>query len=371
MRIFPWLGALSVAAACHAQTATLTASPVPAKRAVAPVLERRALVDGLGSAELPEALRLLRQHYIDQTALSDLSLQRAQLEGLLARLGPGVRLLARNGVPDEAQQEAMSPFRTELLDGPVGYVRLGSLLKPHLVQLDAALRNFQAKKVASVILDLRATPASSDYDLAAQVANRFVAKGRPLFTLKKPGAKDERLFTSNSDPLYAGFVVIVVDSGTAGAAEVIGAVTRLYARSMIIGTASAGQAVEYADLELGPESILRVAVAEVTPAAGARIFPKGVTPDLVVDGAPTGAERERVLKAALEPSGIAGVLNDPERIRMNEAALVAGINPEVEMIQEAQRRRGNPALNLPRDILLQRAVDVITTVNTLGPGPAK
>jgi len=250
----------------------------------------------------------------------------------------------------------------------VGYVLLGTLTKEHLARLDAALKGFASKKIVSMIFDLRATPASSDYDLAAQVINRFVAKGRPLFTLHKPGTKEQRLFTSNADPIYGGYVVIVIDYATAGASEVIAAVMRLYARSMTIGQATAGQAVEYADFALGPKYLLRIAVAEVVPPASLKIFPDGVKPDLAVEGAPTNAaERERVLKAGLEPGGVMAVVSDVERMRVNEAALVAGMNPEIEMLQEAQRRRRNPEAVAQRDLILQRAVDLITTLNTLAP----
>ena len=363
-----------LAAAClpvggPAQTPVTSPVPSSARKAAGnPAAERRTLIDGLGVNDLAEAMKLLRQNYIDPSGLAETVLARAQLEGLLERLGPGARLVATAAIVPPGQQEALSPFRSEVLDGPIGYLRLGSLDKEHLVQLDAALKAFAAKKIGSVILDLRATPASSDYDLAAQLINRFVPKGRPLFTLHKPGTKEQRLFTSNADPIYSGYLVIVVDQATAGAAEVVAASSRLYARSMVVGQATAGQAVEYADFSLGPNYLLRIAVAEVIPPAGVKIFPDGVRPDLLVEGAPVnGVERDRVLKAALEPGGVAAVVNDIERMRINEAALVAGMNPEFETMQDAQRRRRNPVEAVPRDVILQRAVDLITTINTLAP----
>lgn len=345
-----------------------TPAPTPARKTpLAPAAERRALIDGLGANELPEAMKLLRQNYVDPSALGDPALARAQLEGLLLRLGPGAKLVASSAVAAPAPSEAASPFRSEVLDGPIGYVRVGAINRENIALLDAALKGFVTKKIGSLILDLRATPATSDYDLAAQLINRFVPKGRPLFTLHKPGTKEQRLFTSNADPIYNGYLVIVVDRETAGASEVIAAVIRLYARSMVVGQSSAGQAVEYGDFALGSNYLLRIAVAEVLPAANVKIFPDGVKPDLIVEGAPAGAERERVLKAALEAGGVAAVIYDTERMHINEAALVAGVNPEIEAMQDAQRRRKNPVEIVPRDIVLQRAVDLIVTLNTLAP----
>ncbi|OAI43465.1 hypothetical protein AYO41_00210 [Verrucomicrobia bacterium SCGC AG-212-E04] len=371
-RRFPFfLSLMLLAGVALAQTPTPSPapSPSPAKKPVAttPAAERRGLVDGLSANDLQEAMKLLRQNYIDPAALTDQPLARAQLEGLLARLGPGAKLVANSGLATPAAAEVASPFRSEVLDGPIGYLRVGALNRENLGLLDAAVKSFVTKKIVSVIVDLRATPASSDYELAAQLINRFVPKGRPLFTLRKPGTKEERLFTSNADPIFNGYLVIVVDRETAGAAEVVAAVTRLYARSMVVGQASAGQAVEYGDFALGANYLLRIAVAEVLPAANVKIFPDGVKPDLPVEGAPAGAERDRVLKAALESGGVAAVIYDTERMHINEAALVAGINPEIEAMQDAQRRRKNPVEILPRDIVLQRAVDLIVALNTMGP----
>src|SRR5258708_11496577 len=137
---FSFLAALLLPALLFAQ------SPVPSaarsklapegtkKPATNPAAERRTLIDGLGTNELTEALKLLRQNYIDPGALNDSSLSRAQLDGLLLRLGPGAQLVATATVVPPPEQETLSPFRTEVLDGLVGYVRLGTLSKEHLAQ---------------------------------------------------------------------------------------------------------------------------------------------------------------------------------------------------------------------------------------------
>jgi hypothetical protein len=51
-----------------------------------------------------------------------------------------------------------------------------------------------------------------------------------------------------------------------------------------------------------------------------------------------------------------------ERPHMNEAALLAGRNPELEAMEAAQRRGRNQEKPLPRDPVLQRALDVVTSL---------
>jgi hypothetical protein len=55
---------------------------------------------------------------------------------------------------------------------------------------------------------------------------------------------------------------------------------------------------------------------------------------------------------------------ETDRPHLNEAALLAGTNPEIEAAQAAQQRRAqggekSPALN---DAVLQRGVDLVTSI---------
>ncbi|MDP9292350.1 MAG: S41 family peptidase, partial [Verrucomicrobiota bacterium] len=260
-----------------------------------------------------------------------------------------------------------SPFRAEILDDRIGYLRLGALTKSNVVEMDAALQNVVHKSLKAVILDLRATPTSSDFDLAADVIKRFTPKGKMLFTIKKPSAKQERIVTSNQEPQFHGVIVAVVDRETAGAAEVIAAVLRIHASALIVGAKTKGAAVEFADLPLRTGKIVRLAVAEITLPGNASIFPGGVKPDIAIEI--SDAQKREIMQASLE-KGISQFVFENERPRMNEAALVAGTNPEVDAMQAAQRNRtekGRPALH---DAVLQRAVDLITSIGVFEARPS-
>src|SRR3954471_7729965 len=110
----------------------------------------RALIDSMDSADLKEAIQLLKNNYIKPEALNETELSRAAFEGILSRLGRGVVLLP-NANADAA--ESATPFYSEILDGHVVYLRLGALTKANLDALDTSLQNFGAKKVDAVVLD--------------------------------------------------------------------------------------------------------------------------------------------------------------------------------------------------------------------------
>jgi hypothetical protein len=328
-------------------TATPSASPPPTTRA---------LIDSMDSADLKEAIQLLKSNYIKPEALNETELSRAAFEGILTRLGRGVVLLS-----DAAAEpaEPAAPFFGEILEGHIGYFRLGALNQPNLDALDANLKSFTAKKIDAAVLDFRASVATNDFALASEFAKRFCPKDKPLFTLRKTTARQERTFNSDREPAFQGLVIILADGDTAGAAEAIAGAVRLYDKALIIGQQTAGRAVEYSDLKLPSGKVLRVAVGEAILPEGRPLFPGGLNPDVPVE---MPVENKREIFQASREKGMTPFVEESARPHLNEAALMSGRNPELEAMEAAQRRSRNPETPAVHDSVLQRALDLVTSI---------
>jgi hypothetical protein len=322
----------------------------------------RETVDALPEADLKEFLNTARQNYLAPEKLDETAVLRATVQGLIERFSPGLILPL-----DGAKPTPDSPFRSEIIDNRVGYIRLGTLGDSTLGELDGALKTFRERFLRAAVLDLRAVPEGSEFELASKICERFCPKGRVLFTVRRPSAQQELIHTSKQDPTFTGVLVTLTDADTAGAGEVIAAVLRTQAKALIIGQPTRGEAVEYGELPLPSGRKIRIAIAEVALPENVRVFPGGVAPDVNIDV--PADETERVLKAALD-GGVTPLVVETERPRLNEAALVAGTNPELDAARARQQQQAKQATPTLHDVALQRALDAITTI-TLFEKPSK
>jgi hypothetical protein len=104
---------------------------------------------------------------------------------------------------------------------------------------------------------------------------------------------------------------------------------------------------------------LRLAVAEMVSPEGRSLFPEGVKPDLPVEM--SLSEKRQIFQSSSE-KGMGPYIYDTGRPHMSEAALLAGTNPELEVAESQQRRGRAPEKPAPHDPVLQRALDVVTSL---------
>ena len=353
MSRFALLSLIATSLLGHASALAQASAPT-AKPAMTPGAAPNELVNSLNAADVQAALNVFKSNFAEPDATVDTELSRSTLEGLLVRHPRGLMIVAGQGempVPE-------APLYAEILQGHVGYLRLGALTNSNLKAMDRKLSEFGSKKVDALIVDLRASSRQTDFSIAAEFGKRFCPKGKTLFILRKTAMHQDRNFDSDRDPSIQGLLVVLVDGDTAGGAEAVGAALRAYDRALIIGQPTAGRAAEYSDFPLSDGKTIRVASAEAVSPDGHVLFPSGVKPDLAVEM--LLSEKRQIFQLSAE-KGMASFIYEAERPHLNEAALLAGTNPELDG-DEAQRRAGGRSKLPPRDSVLQRALDVLTSV---------
>lgn len=322
------------------------------------------LVDTLDQAALQEAFRLLTNDYIQEEDLDPLEVNRAALQGLLERLDFGAMLLT-----ERTRSERDSPFgfHHARAHEAIGYVRFGRYTEEEIGQFDAALKEFQAEKaITHLILDLRSPQAQAEFSIASRILSRFRPPNELLFKIRRPGNDRPTLFVSAPEADSCRLeTILLVDRETGNVGEIIAAVLKRQTDCLVIGEKTPGLAVEYRDVPLGEDRILRYAIAEVVLEDDSSIFRTGIKPDLVT---PTPVKAKGDLFRAVDGGKpLAGFLVQKERPRMNEAALVAGTDPEIDYYLLLSQNKPTPWDRPPlQDRALQQAVDLLDTTRFLG-----
>jgi Peptidase family S41 len=338
---------------------TPMASPNPSPTVAAPPVTAqhlRDLVDQLDQAGLQRVIEQLLSSYVDSSALTNQEINQAAVEGLLSRLGPGASLQTT------AQKEKLAPnrpFKSELIQTQFGYVRFGSFSQNGLAQFDDTLNGFRNRGVTGLILDLRTMQPGSDFGLAADIVSRFVPKGKVLFNLVEPKGGEVQAYSSSQEPLFTGPIAVLVSQEDAGTAEAVAGTLRDQLHSLIIGQKTSGRAVEYEHYPIGDSLILTVAVKELVIPGGPPIFPDGLMPDIAV---PFPKLQQDTVLTLADQNGVSDYIFDEERPHTNEAALVAGKNPDLDAY-EADHANGKPARQHVKDVVLQRAIDFLTAIS--------
>ena len=323
-------------------------------------------VDGLTPEQVAKAVAALKENFVRPEALSDQEMARATLEGLLDRLAPEAALVTGTG-----RAEAASPFYSEDYQG-TGYLRLGELTPGNVEKAKATLKEWSGKGVGAAVLDLRGTPATNDFNAAANLAGLFSPERSRLFGLafdpKIPAVTGSNFtivsrvegglkgfFADLWERAYTGVVVVLVDGETAEAPEAVAATLQKSAKALLVGEKTSGRAFVYRDFPLDG-AVLRVAVAQVLLPDGTGMA--ALTPD--IDAGLDGA-RKKELMASITAKGVDSVVEEHDRAHLNEAALVSRSDPEVDELEAEQAGRKPPAALIDRQ--LQRALDLVTSIS--------
>jgi C-terminal processing protease CtpA/Prc len=357
-RIICCLVALCSTGSTFAQQPPVTSSTpqLSASPAAATPKSLRDLVNQLDQAGLQQVIEQLRSNYVDPSALTNQEITQAAVEGLLSRLGPGATIQTRA----EAERSFRNrPFRSDLIEKQFAYVRLGSFTQQHLPQLDDTLRDLVGRGASGLILDLRTMPPGNDFQLAADILSRFVPKGKILFDLVQQKVGRDRPYTSSVDPIFTGTIAVLVSSENAGTAEAIAGTLRSEVHALIFGQQTSGRAVEYERYLVGNGLVLTIAVSELVIPGLPPIFPKGIAPDIQVS---FSKQQQDSVLALADENGVRDYIFDEERPHTNEAALVAGRNPDLDAY-EIGYTSGAVKQRAPKDAVLQRAIDFLTTIS--------
>lgn len=190
---------------------------------------------------------------------------------------------------------------SELLDGHVGYIALHGFSGNSTSQFRDALGDLLDSGADQIVFDLRDNPGG--YITSAQeIASEFVGEGL-LFSQESAGDQVQEWEATEggqaTDPSLP--VVLMVNSGSASASEIVAAALAETERATLIGEPTFGKNTVQIWDELVNGGGVRITISRWFTPNHHSVAPDGVQPDIVVtvpDGTP--ADEDPVLDRALE-----------------------------------------------------------------------
>src|SRR5688572_7533553 len=170
---------------------------------------------------------------------------------------------------------------TRMADPTTGYVRVVQFSADSAARLKQAFDALAKTGASRYVIDLRGT-SRGDLDEGVEAARVFVKGGTLAIRL---GRADQRepIPAQPADGVVTAPVALLVDIGTAGAAEVFAAALDGNGRADMIGTNTLGRAARQRLVKLPDQSGLWITNQRYLTPAGTPIHETGLVPDVVVE----------------------------------------------------------------------------------------
>ena len=173
--------------------------------------------------------------------------------------------------------------RSEEIEPGFGYVRLASFNENAAKDVKNAIDKLEKKdKLKGLVFDLRMNPGGL-LDQAVDVASLFIDEGVVVSTIgRDPTSKEVRNAKKGMARKDLPLVVLV-NSSTASAAEIVAAALQDHHRAMILGETTFGKGSVQTIIDLGNEMGMKLTIARYYTPSGTSIQESGVTPDIFLD----------------------------------------------------------------------------------------
>lgn len=181
--------------------------------------------------------------------------------------------------------------QSKLLDNQYGYVRLTqfqALTNADMRQAVHKLDQEAGGQLKGLILDLRNNPGGL-LDSAIQISDAFLgvnSKGKEETIVYTEGRLPGSKFTAFSTPgdiLHKAPIVVLINNGSASAAEIVAGALKDNKRALIVGTKSFGKGSVQTVLPLDNQRGIKLTTALYYTPSGSSIQAKGIEPDIVVE----------------------------------------------------------------------------------------
>ncbi len=230
----------------------------------------------------------------------------------------------------------------------IGYVRLTTFSDTTTSGLEKALdeiKNELGKKFQGLILDLRNNPGGL-LNQSISVTDAFLNQGEIVSTQGRKDDDTSRIFAKKGDLIDGKPMIVLINSGSASASEIVAGALKDHSRAIIVGTRSFGKGSVQSIIPLAGNGAMRLTTARYYTPSGTSIQSKGIEPDIIVKAGI--AELNEQLPKNRREENLRGALDKKEKGTKKDNDDKLELNPVEKLLQDNQ---------------ISRAVDLIRGIN--------
>ena len=252
--------------------------------------------------------------------------------------------------------------KTEEKDPSVGYIRVSSFSETttnDIKKIIAQIQKDNPDDLAGYILDLRNNPGGL-LDQAVSVADLFLDEGEIVSTRPRRAEEMQRYNATKGDITKNKPLVVLINEGSASAAEIVAGALQDHKRAVIAGMRSFGKGSVQTVIPITGFGAIRLTTARYYTPSGRSIQAKGIEPDIEI---PPGHVEYYALRSddfaeATLPNALAKQDEDKTNVSKNKALKNKKAQKKKE--KEPDPFDEKPAEEKkPEDYQLDRAIDIV------------
>jgi carboxyl-terminal processing protease len=270
------------------------------------------------------------------------------------------------------QVVVIKPVKWEV-KGQVGVIRISTFNNKTGDATRAAVEAIRAKmgdQVAGYIIDLRSNPGGL-LDEAIKVSDTFLEAGEVVSERRRAKNDVDRYFAKPGDATGGKPLVVLVDEGSASAAEIVAGALQDHRRALVLGQRSFGKGSVQTVYPLSSDTALRLTTARYFTPSGRSVQESGIEPDIQVPqlSDPRFADRKPVREADLKKHLINEVRDTTDRLVEQDAV------PDPRFVAKADDLKARGVLDYQLDYAVKLvgrlAPGALPAVQVAGAGQAR